>query len=129
MESSFHRDEEARRELGAGGARVEQRGGRVSHPTLREHVVGVDGALDILVDADGDAHQQVLGALDDLAVDAEQVRALQGLVPEVVVVEVTIVHDLGVEAGGILRIGFASHVVGQQGGPLGPLRSFTCSYI
>ena len=71
-------------------------------------MVGVDGALDILVDADGDAHQQVLGALDDLPVHAKQVRALQGLVPEVVVVKVTIVHDLGVEAGGILRIGFAS---------------------
>ena len=98
----LHGDEETRRQLGAGGTRVEERGGRVGHPALGEHVVGVDGLLHILVDADGDAHEQVLGALHDLAVDAEEVRSLQSLVAEVIVVKVAVVHDLGIETVGVL---------------------------
>jgi hypothetical protein len=73
-------DEEARRELRARGAGVEQRGGRVGEPALGQEVVGAHGGVQVVhVDAYGDAHEHVLGALDDLAVDAQQVGALQGL--------------------------------------------------
>lgn len=48
------------------------------HPP--EQVVGLDSLVDVLqVDADGHAHQHVLGALHHLAMQAQQVRALQGL--------------------------------------------------
>ena len=51
-------------------------------PALGEEVVGLDGGVQVvLVDADGDAHQHVLGALHHLPVDLQQVRALQCLRP------------------------------------------------
>jgi hypothetical protein len=54
------------------------------------------------VDADGDAHEEVLGALHDLAVHPEQVRALQGFVAKVVVVEIAVKDNLGIETVGVL---------------------------
>lgn len=74
----------------------------MGHPALGEHVVGVDRLLHILVDADGDAHEEVLGALHDLAVHPEQVRALQGFVAKVVVVEIAVKDNLGIETVGVL---------------------------
>ena len=69
-----------RGELGAGRPGVEERGGGVGEPALAHEVVGVDGGVDVLhMDADRHAHEHVLGALHDLAVHAEEVRALQGL--------------------------------------------------
>jgi hypothetical protein len=45
-----------------------------------DHVVRLDGALDVFtVDADGDAHEHVLGPLGNFAVDAEQVGPLERL--------------------------------------------------
>ena len=99
----LHRDEEARRQLRARGPGVEQRRGRVREPALRQEVVGLDRAREVAaVDADRHAHQHVLRPLDDAAVDAEQVGALEGLEAEVVVVEVAVVDDLGVELLGVL---------------------------
>lgn len=49
-------------------------------PAVRQQVVGFNGSIDIVfVDADRHAHQHLLGALHNLAVDAKQVGALQGL--------------------------------------------------
>ena len=79
----LHADEEAGGELRARRAGVEQRGRRVREPALGQQVVGLAGAVDVLlVDADGHAHQHVLWALHHLVVDAQQVGALQGLRPE-----------------------------------------------
>ena len=51
---------------------------------LRHHVVGLDGGVDVFaVDADRHPHQHVLRTLDNLAVDLQQVAALQGFEPEV----------------------------------------------
>jgi hypothetical protein len=44
----------------------------------------------------------VLGALHDLAVHPEQVRALQGFVAKVVVVEIAVKDNLGIETVGVL---------------------------
>jgi hypothetical protein len=44
----------------------------------------------------------VLRPLDDAAVDAQEIRALEGLEAKVVVVEVAVVDDLGVELLGVL---------------------------
>jgi len=46
----------------------------------------------------------VLGALDDLLVAAQQVRTFEGLEAEVVVVEVAVVDDGGVQALLVLKI-------------------------
>ena len=76
----LHADQEAARQLGVGSARVEQRWGGVREHAFGHQVVRLDGSRDIvLVDADRHAHEHVLGTLDDLAVNAEQVGALQGL--------------------------------------------------
>ena len=45
----------------------------------------------------------MLWSFDNLAVDAEQVRTLERLESEVVVVEVTVVDDLGVKAVRVLH--------------------------
>ena len=79
----LHRQQEAARELGARRARVEQRRRRVREHALRHEVVRLDrGGQVALVDADRDAHEHVLRSLDDLAVDAEQVGPLEGLLRE-----------------------------------------------
>jgi len=46
-----------------------------------------------------------LGALHNFPVQAQQVRALQGFEAEVVVVEVTVIDNLRVEAAGVLSGG------------------------
>ena len=65
---------------------------------LAHEVVRLDGGVDVLaVDAHGDAHDHVLGALGDLAVDLEKVRLLEGLEAEVVELKVAVVDDGGIE--------------------------------
>ena len=76
----LHAEQEAAGELRARGAGVEQRGARVREHALRHEVVGLDRRRDVvLVDAHRDAHEHVLGALDNLAANAQQVGALQSL--------------------------------------------------
>ena len=59
----------------------------------------LNGSVDVLaVDADGDTHDHVLGALGNLAVDLEEVGFLQGLEAKVIVLEVAVMDDGGVEA-------------------------------
>ena len=75
----------------------------MGEPALGQKVVGLDRAREVAaVDADGDPHQHVLRPLDDAAVDAQEIRALEGLEAKVVVVEVAVVDDLGVELLGVL---------------------------
>jgi hypothetical protein len=81
----LHGQEEARGELGARGAGVEEGGRGVREEALGHEVVGLDGRVDVLlVDAHRHAHEHLLGPLADLAVHAEQVGALEGLEAEVV---------------------------------------------
>lgn len=87
------------------------------HPALTEHVIRIDSLVHILlVDANSDAHEQVLRTLDHLAVDAQQVRAFQSLETEVIVIEITVVHDLSVELLGV-RLDDLVHVVREQRRP------------
>ena len=73
--------------------------------TLGHEIVCLDGTLDVVpVDADGDAHEHVLWALGNLAIDAEEVRALESLEAEVLVVEVTLIDD-----GGVKHVGIVAH--------------------
>lgn len=79
------------------------------------------------MDADGDAHEHVLGAFGDAAVDAEEVGALERLEAKVVVVEVAVVDDGAVEG---LRVGHDSLVrlVGNHG-RLAPVLGVDCPGI
>ena len=111
----LHREQEAGAELGLGRAGVEEGGRGVGEPPLAHQVVGLDGGVNVLlVDAHGHAHQHVLGPLHHLAVEAQQVAALQGLEAEVVVVVVAVVDDGRVEGGGVLVHDFP-HVLGHEG--------------
>lgn len=99
----LHADEEARRELGVGGSGVEEGGGRVSEVSLGHEVVGLEDAVEVAaVNTDSDTHDHVLGTLGGAAIDAEKVGPLEGLEAEVVVVEVAVVDDGGVEDFGVL---------------------------
>jgi hypothetical protein len=52
----------------------------VGGPALAQQVIGANGRLQVVqVDPAGHPHEHVLRALDDLAVDAQQVGALQRL--------------------------------------------------
>jgi hypothetical protein len=97
-----HVDEEARRQLRLRRAGVEERRRRVREELARHEVVRLERALHVvLVDADGHAHEHVLRPLGDLAVQAQQVRALERLEAEVLVVEVAVVHNRRVELVGV----------------------------
>ena len=58
--------------------------------------------LDVVtVNAHGHTHEHVLRALHHLAVDTKQVGALQRLEAKVVVVEIAVIDNFGVQALGI----------------------------
>ena len=66
----------------------------MSEVSLRHKVVSLEDFLNVLaVDTKSDTHDHMLGPLDDLTVDSEQVRSLQSLEAKVVVRKVTIVDD------------------------------------
>ena len=99
----LHGEEEARGHLRARRPRVEHRRRRVREVLLRHERVRLDRRVDVvLVDAERHAHQHVLRPLGDLAVHAQQVRLLERLEAEVVVLEVAVVHDRRVEAVAVL---------------------------
>ena len=112
----FHGKQKARRHLRLGSGGIEERGGGMGEPLFRQQVVGFDYRINIIhVDAHGHAHQHVLRTLHHLAVQLHQVGALQGAETEVVVAEVAVVDDGGVEQGSMFldyRVGF----LGDQGG-------------
>ena len=80
----------------------------------RHQVVCLDGALNVVtVNANRHAHYHVLWALSDFAIEAEEVRSLEGLESEVLVVEVSVVDNGRVKLGLVLHdtfiCGFADH--------------------
>ena len=114
----LHGEEEARGHLGVGSSGVEESGGGMGEESVRQKVVGLEDAGDVVhVDADGDAHEHVLGTLGDLAVDLEQVGLLQSLEAEVVELKVTVVHNGGVEGVLVLHDDVVD-VLGNEGGGL-----------
>lgn len=67
-------------------------------------VVGLNGLLNVLtVNTHRHTHDHLLWSLRNLSVDAEQVGPLKSLETEVLVLEVTVVDDSGVELLGVLR--------------------------
>lgn len=94
----LHINQEARSQLRLGSAGVEQSRRGMCEVLLRHQVIGLDGLLDILaMDSHGNSHQQMLRTLRNLPINAEEVRPLQSLEAEEVVVEVTVVHNGRVE--------------------------------
>ena len=78
-----HGEEKAARELGFGSGSVEQCWRSVSEKPLRQHVVRLDGRVDVFtMDTNGNAHQHLLRPLHRLAIDLQQVTALKSLEPE-----------------------------------------------
>lgn len=91
----------------------------MGEPALAEQGVCEQHVLDVrAVDAHGDAHEHELGALYDGAVDAQQVRALQRLEPEKVILEVAVVYDGRVQNACVLLhhgVGLVRHESGGAG--------------
>ena len=65
------------------------------------------------MDANGNAQKHLLGAFGNFAVGAQQVGALQGLEPEVVVVEIAVVDRRRIQQFAVGLDDF-HHVVGNQ---------------
>ena len=83
-------------------------------PSVGQIVVRLDRCIEIAaVDAARYAHEHVLRSLDDVAVDAQQVRALERLESKVVVLEVAVIDNRTVES---VTIGHdeSVHIVGDQ---------------
>mmetsp|Transcript_39014 Transcript_39014/g.91260 ORF Transcript_39014/g.91260 Transcript_39014/m.91260 type:complete len:642 (+) Transcript_39014:465-2390(+) len=91
---ALHRKQEARRHLRARSARIEHCRRRVCEPLLGHELVRLDRSVEVaFMDTDRDAHQHVLWALGDLAVHAQQIRLLERLETEKVILKITVVHD------------------------------------
>lgn len=87
-----HLEEEARRELGMGRPRVEERGGRVDKVAEREAVLRLLDAVKVYpVNLDGHAHPEVLRAL----LAAEELALLERLEAELVKEEIAVVVNHG----------------------------------
>ena len=111
----LHGHKEAAAELRPRRARVEEGGRGMGKPALAHELVRVERVFDVvLVDADGHAHEHVLRALHNDIVEAQQVRALQGLEAEVVVVEVSVIDDLRVKAVSVLHNDFVDIISDQR---------------
>ena len=120
----LHREEEARRHLRLRRPRVEHRRRGVGEPALRHELVRLDRRVEVaLVDADRHAHQHLLRPLGDLAVHPQQVRLLEGLEAEVVVLEVALVLERAVEAL-LVRHDDLVHLVRDERRRLAGLRVF-----
>src|SRR5690606_36831102 len=64
----------------------------------RHMVVSLDCLLNIIaVDSNSNTHDHMLRTLGDLSVNTEKVGSLKGLESEVIVAEVTIVNNGGIE--------------------------------
>jgi hypothetical protein len=75
--------------LRSGGTRIEQSGCGMREPEVTHHIVGFECGLEIVeVNADTDSHQHMLRSLYNLFSIFHQIRALERLEPEIVVVEV-----------------------------------------
>jgi hypothetical protein len=71
----------------------------VGEVSLRHEVVSLEDLVNVgTVNTDGDTHDHVLWSLDNLAVNAEQVRPLERLETKVVVSEISVVDDGRVES-------------------------------
>ena len=87
----------------------------MGEPLLTHQVIGLKGSFKVLmVDADRASHEHVLGSLSDLIIDSQKVGLLEGLEAEEVVVEITAVIDLCVDALVILSDN-AIYVIREEG--------------
>jgi hypothetical protein len=78
--------------------RVTYSWGGVCEESLRHEVVGLEDLVNVgTVNTHSDSHHHVLGSLDNLAIDSEQIRPLEGFEPKVVVCEISIVNDGRIE--------------------------------
>ena len=95
----LHREQEARRELRTRRSRVEKRRRRVRKPALRHEIVRLDHRVDVVfVNTDCDAHNHKLRTLNDFAVNAHEIGALERSIAEIRIVEVARVNNRVVEA-------------------------------
>ena len=101
LDGIVHASQVARRKLAVLQAGVEERGRRVRRQFERHGIVRFLDALEIVCpDAERDAQQHVLRALDDAAVDARQVQALERPHREEIVAVVPREIEHGVERVG-----------------------------
>ena len=70
---------------------------------FRHHVVRVDSVIDVLaVDPDGHPHQHLLRSLGNFPVDLEQIRPFKSFETKILVAEIAVVDDGGVETVRVL---------------------------
>lgn len=73
----------------------------------RHEIIGFNSLLNIFaMDSDSYSHEHVLRAFGHLPIYAEKVRTLQGLEPEIVVVEVLVVNNGRVQFRGMTHHSF-----------------------
>jgi hypothetical protein len=87
----------------------------MSEPEVTHHIVGFEGGLEIVeVNADTDSHQHMLRSLYNLFSIFHQIRALERLEPEIVVVEVPREIEVLLDLLSVF-LDHSVHVVGQHG--------------
>ena len=63
-------------------------------PLVTHQMIRLNGSLDVMfVDANTHSHEHVLGSLCYLSVNLEKIRSLESLVPEVIIVKVSLEID------------------------------------
>ena len=76
-------------------------------PTFTQSIVRINNRVHIiLVDAHRDAHEHVLRTLHNFAFNLEEVASLERFKSEVIVVEIPVVNDLGIEEFSVLSDDF-----------------------
>ena len=76
----------------------------MGEPSLRHHVVSSDSRFYvILVNPNRDSHQHVLGPFNNLPLNLQEVRPLEGFEPKIIIVKVPVINYLAVQTRSILQ--------------------------
>ena len=109
----LHAHEKARAHLRIGGAGIKERRRGVRKVALRQEIVRLNDLRNVLaMNADCHAHEHVLGAFGNLAVDFEEIGLFERLEAKVVQLKVAIVNDGAIENVLVLHddiVGFFAH--------------------
>lgn len=84
--------------------------------SLTHQVISLEGVLQVVsMDTDRDSHKHLLGTLNDLVLDLEQVRPLKSLKPEEIIVKVSLVVNFVLNSLSMLLVDLVD-LLGQKRG-------------